>query len=136
MGQHFVARFSLLLPWVPEVVSLGIGLEYGFRPASAKRDPTGRRPGASVNCSLRALAAGLHARSRPSACRIALRARWSETIFQAYSKRDDLWHPGYTFIFFELNNYPVCDLKLILDTNIFITATISCTMCMLPLDLY
>ena len=89
-----------------------------------------------MNCSLRALAAGLHARSRPSACRLALRACWSETIFQAYSKRDDLWHPGYTFIFFELNNYPVCDLKLILDTNIFITATISCTMCMLPLDLY
>ena len=36
------------LPWVPEVVSHGIGLEYRFRPASAKREQTGRRPGASV----------------------------------------------------------------------------------------
>ena len=41
-----------------------------------------------------------------------------------------------TFIFFKLNNYPVCDLKLILDTNIFITATSSCTICVLPLNLY
>ena len=33
---------------MPRVVSLGIGLEYRFRSASAKREPTGRRPGASV----------------------------------------------------------------------------------------
>ena len=38
------------------------------------------------------------------------------------------------FIVFKRDNYPVCDIKLILDTNIILTATISCTIYLLPLE--
>ena len=41
---------------------------------------------------------------------------------------------SYNFYLFKQNNYPVCDIKLILDTNIIITATISCTIYLLPLE--
>ena len=32
------------------------------------------------------------------------------------------------------NNYPVSDIKLLLDTNIILIATISCTIYLLPLQ--
>ena len=40
---------------------------------------------------------------------------------------------SYNF-YLKRNNDPVCDIKLILDTNTILTATISCTIYLLPLE--
>ena len=38
------------------------------------------------------------------------------------------------FFIIKRNNYPVYDIKLILDRNIILTATVSCSIYLLPLE--
>ena len=98
-STNFVVVSGWWLTWVPEVVLLGIGLEYCFRPASAKREsrsaPCSRRgftlaPGLRPVCSRFALA-GLkrYSKTIPSKTTSGTQGRWwqfgsRQVDFQSY----------------------------------------------------